>query len=40
MYNVLKYGENYSMTSGKLWSDYRDEIDDTDVNASGEKSFK
>ena len=40
MYNLLKYGESYSMTSGKLWSDYSDEIDDNDANASEGKSFK
>ena len=40
MYNLLKYGQNYSMILGKLWSDYSDEIDDTDDNASEGKSFK
>ena len=28
MYNLLEYSDNYSMTSGSLWNDYRDEIND------------
>ena len=28
MYSLLKYNENYSMTSGSLWNYYRDEIND------------
>ena len=32
MYNLLEYNENYSMTSGRLWNYYRDEINDDDVN--------
>ena len=28
MYNLLKYSENYSITSGSLWNYYRDEIND------------
>ena len=31
MYNLLKYSDNYSMTSGSLWNYYRDEVND-DVN--------
>ena len=26
MYNLLEYSDNYSMTSGSLWTYYRDEI--------------
>ena len=34
MYNVLKYSDNYSMTSRSLWNYYRDEInDDAQENA-------
>ena len=40
MYNLLKYSKNYSMTSGRLWNYYRDEIADVDDNASDSKSFK
>ena len=33
MYNLLKYSENYSMTSGSFWNYYRDEINsDTNTN--------
>ena len=28
MYNLLKYCDNYSMTSGSLWNYYRDEVND------------
>ena len=28
MHNLLKYSDNYSMTSGSLWSYYRDEVND------------
>ena len=28
MYNLLKYSDNYSMTSGSLWNYYRDGIND------------
>ena len=31
MYNFLEYSENYSMTSGSLWNNHRDEVND-DVN--------
>ena len=40
MYNLLEYSLNYSVTLGKLWNYYRDEIDDVDDNASDGKSFK
>ena len=40
MYNLLEYGQNYSMTSGSLWNYYRDEIDYVDHNALDGKSFK
>ena len=40
MYNLLKFSQNYSMTSGSLWNYYRDEIDDVDGNASDGKSFE
>ena len=31
-YNLLEYGDNYSITSGILWNDYGNEMDD---NANG-----
>ena len=34
MYNLLEYSHNYSMTSGSLWSLYRNKINDVDVNDS------
>ena len=34
MYNLLEYSYNYSMTSGSLWSLYRNKIDDVDLNDS------
>ena len=40
MYNLLEYSQNYSMTSGRLWNYYRDEIDDVDDNASDGKTLK
>ena len=40
MYNLLKYSQNYSMTSGSLWNYYRDKTDDVDDNASDGKSFE
>ena len=40
MYNLLEYSQNYSMTSGNLWSYYRDEIDDIYHNTSDGKSIK
>ena len=40
MYNLLEYSDNYSMTSGSLWNNYRDEMDDNNGNASEGKSFK
>ena len=39
MYNLLEYGQNYSMTSGSLWNYYRDKIDDVDDNAADGKPF-
>ena len=39
MYNLLKYSQNYSMTSGSLWNYYSDENDDVNGNASDSKSF-
>ena len=33
MYNLFKYSDNYSTTSGSLWNYYRDEMnDDADEN--------
>ena len=29
MYNLLEYSDNYSKTSGSLWSYFRDEINDS-----------
>ena len=28
MYNLLEYGDNYSITKGSLWNYYRDEVSD------------
>ena len=28
MYILLKYSDNYSMTSGSLWNYYRDDVND------------
>ena len=28
LHNLLKYSDNYSMTSGSLWNYYRDEVND------------
>ena len=34
MFNLLKYSNNYSMTSGSLWNYYKDEvIDDANENS-------
>ena len=35
----LQYGQNYSMTSGRLWNYYRDKIDGVNDNASHGKWF-
>ena len=40
MYNLLKYSQNYSMTSGSLWNYYRDEVAAVDDYASDGKSFE
>ena len=40
MCNLLKYSQNYSMTSGSLWNYYRDKIYDFNNNALDDKSFK
>ena len=40
MYNLLKYSQSYSMTSGNIWNYYRDKIDDVDDNASDGNSFQ
>ena len=45
MYNLsqsieLEYSQNYSMTSGSLWNNYRKKIDNVNDNASDGKSFK
>ena len=40
IYNLLKYSQNYSMTSGNLSNCCRDEIDNDNDNASGGKLFK
>ena len=29
MYNLLEYSDNYSKTSGSLWNDYRDGVNDS-----------
>ena len=33
-YNLLEYSQNYSMTTWRLWSYYRDKIDDINDNVS------
>ena len=40
MYNLLEYGDNYSIASGSLWNYFRDGTDGADHNASEGKSFK
>ena len=45
MYNLsqsieLEYSQNYSMTSGSLWNNYRKKFDNVNDNASDGKSFK
>ena len=39
MYNLLKYSDNYSMTSRSLWNYYRDEIngDENENNAANNR---
>ena len=40
MYDLLEYGHNYSMTSGSLWNNYRDEVNDVNDNVLQQvKSF-
>ena len=38
-YNVLDYSDNYSMTSGRLWNYYRDEINN-DENENDDNGYK
>ena len=40
MYDLLEYSNNYSMTSGRLWNYYRDEVDKVNNNSSQVKSFE
>ena len=40
IYNLLEYGDNYSMSSGSLWNCYRGSINDVNGNASEGKSFE
>ena len=35
MYNLLEYSDNYSMTSGSLWTYYRDGVND-DANENND----
>ena len=37
MYNLIKYSDNYSKTSGSLWQYYKDDPND---NLANSKSFK
>ena len=37
MYNLIKYYDNYSKTSGSLWQYYKDEAND---NLADSESFK
>ena len=40
MYNLLQYGDNYSMTSGIFWNYYRDEVnnDSKEINDGNNKT--
>ena len=40
IYNLSEYSQNYSMTSGSLWTYDRDEIDNVNDGASDGKSFE
>ena len=41
MYNLIKYSDNYSDTSGSLWGFKRDEINtDANVSTANSSSFK
>ena len=35
MYNLLQYSDNYTMTSGRLWNYYGDEVN-ADVNKNND----
>ena len=39
MYNLLKYSDNYSRTSGSLWNYYRDKVND-DANENNAANNK
>ena len=39
IYNLLEYSQKYSMTQGRLWNYYRDEVEDVDDNAAHGESF-
>ena len=39
MYNLLKYSDNYSMTSGSLWNYYRDGINDDENENDANKNM-
>ena len=46
MYNLLEYSDNYSVTSGRLWNYYRDEVNDdsnednaADIKISNKKTL-
>ena len=39
MYNLLKYSDNYSMTSGSLWNCYRDGINDDENENDANKNM-
>ena len=39
MNNLLEYSDNYSMTSGSLWSYYKDELNDGD-NENNTDNYK
>ena len=42
MYNLIKYNDNYSGTSGSLWQFKRDEVpsDNADLTINNSQSFK
>ena len=37
MYNLIEYSDNYSKTSGSLWQNYKDDLND---NMPDSESFK
>ena len=40
MYNLLEYSDNNSMTSGRLWNYYRDEVNDNNTTKNNLANYK